>query len=144
MEFARKLLDQLGRYEEALGWIVAASLLLLIATPAIVSWVVLRLPVDYFIAEISTTSLWRRRHPAIGVPLLVAKNLVGIVLILAGVAMLMMPGQGILTILVGLGLVDFPGRHRLLRYLGTRPSIWRTLAWLRRRAGKPSLKHPGD
>lgn len=144
MEVARKLLDQLGRYEEMLGWIVAASLLLLIATPVIVSWIVLRLPVDYFTAEISTTSLWRRRYPVIGVALLVVKNFVGIVLILAGIAMLMMPGQGLLTMLVGLSLVDFPGRHRLLRYLGTRPSVWRTVAWLRKRAGKLPLKHPDD
>jgi hypothetical protein len=55
--------------------------------------------------------------------------------------MLIVPGQGLLTIAVALILLDFPGRFRLERWLATRPAVWRSLNWLRKRAGhKPFRK----
>jgi hypothetical protein len=41
------------------------------------------------------------------------KNVLGAVLILAGVTMLFFPGQGIITILVGITLLNFPGEMAL-------------------------------
>jgi hypothetical protein len=52
------------------------------------------------------------------------------------------PGQGLLTIAVGLILLDFPGKFRLERWLATRRSVWRSLNWLRRRAGSKPLQMP--
>ena len=42
------------------------------------------------------------------------RNAVGLVLVTAGLAMLVLPGQGIITLLVGIILMDFPGKHRLV------------------------------
>ena len=58
---------------------------------------------------------------------------------LIGAAMLVLPGQGILTILAGVMLLDFPGRHRLVCWIVTRHAVLNSLNWVRRRAGRPEL-----
>jgi hypothetical protein len=56
--------------------------------------------------------------------------------------MLLVPGQGLLSIAVALVLLDFPGKYRFERWLATRPAVWRSLNWLRRRAGCKPLQTP--
>ena len=68
--------------------------------------------------------------------LLVGRNVLGCLLIAAGVAMLVLPGQGVLTILVGTMLVDFPGKRRLERWIVERGPVLRAMNWLRERAGR--------
>lgn len=75
--------------------------------------------------------------------LLVLKNVLGAIFLTLGVGMLVLPGQGLLTILIGLSLVDFPGKYRLERYLVTRSPVLRSLNWLRRRTGKPPFRVVG-
>jgi len=58
---------------------------------------------------------------------------------LAGIAMLVLPGQGILAILGGIELMDFPGKYRLERWIVSRPAVLRSVNWLRRRMGRPPL-----
>jgi len=72
----------------------------------------------------------------------VVKNVVGWLLVGAGVAMLVLPGQGILTLLVGLTLVNFPGKRDLELWLVRRVPVRRALDWIRRRAGRPPLQLP--
>ena len=73
----------------------------------------------------------------------IAKNLVGLILVLAGLAMLVLPGQGLLTLLVGVLLMDFPGKFALEQWLVRRRSVLRALNWRRKRAGKPPLRVDG-
>jgi UPF0716 family protein affecting phage T7 exclusion len=61
------------------------------------------------------------------------------VLILAGLAMLVLPGQGLLTILVGLVLVHVPGKRRLLRRILRQETVRETVDQLRRQAGREPL-----
>jgi hypothetical protein len=84
---------------------------------------------------------WAKR-PALRLALLAGKNVLGGVLIVAGLLMLLVPGQGLLTIAVGLVLTDFPGKFRLERWLMRRRSVWRSINWLRRRAGREPLERP--
>jgi hypothetical protein len=63
--------------------------------------------------------------------------------VVAGLVMLVVPGQGLLTLAVGLMLMDFPGKFRLERWLATRGPVWRSLNWLRKRARRPPLERPG-
>ncbi|MFO8032450.1 MAG: PGPGW domain-containing protein [Desulfohalobiaceae bacterium] len=70
------------------------------------------------------------------------KNLLGIVLVLAGLAMLVLPGQGLLSIILGLALTNFPGKFKLQRRLVGYPSVLNSLNWLRRRFGRPSFLAP--
>lgn len=69
----------------------------------------------------------------------VARNLLGVVLVVLGVLMLLLPGQGILTLLVGVLLVDFPGKHKLVQRLLGRPKVLGVVNKLRARHGSPPL-----
>ena len=79
-----------------------------------------RIPADYFRRDRRGPTAWRKRHPALRLAVLILKNALGAVLVLGGVIMLFMPGQGLLTIFLGIVLMDFPGKFRLERYLISR------------------------
>lgn len=64
------------------------------------------------------------------------KILAGIFLLICGVVMLVLPGQGLLTILLGLSLIPFPGKHKLEQNLLARKSIRSSLNWIRTKANK--------
>ncbi|HOS97284.1 MAG TPA: PGPGW domain-containing protein, partial [Deltaproteobacteria bacterium] len=70
------------------------------------------------------------------------KNILGAVFILAGIIMLFLPGQGVLTILIGITLVSFPRKRVLELRLVRKPSVLRALNWMRARAHKPPLLLP--
>ncbi len=100
---------------------------------------VVRIPPDYFARSGRAATTATRRHPVWGAPMRVVKNLLGCVLVAAGVAMLVLPGQGVLTILVGVMLLDFPGKLKLERWIVGHRAVRESMDWLRRRAGQPPL-----
>ena len=61
-------------------------------------------------------------------------------LVVAGVAMCVLPGPGTVTILVGLGLVDFPGKYALQKKLVGKPAILEALNAERARGGVEPLR----
>ena len=67
------------------------------------------------------------------------KNLVGGILLLGGIAMLVLPGQGLLTMLIGVSLMDFPGKRTIERKLVSRPVILETINRVRQRFDRPPL-----
>jgi len=106
----------------------------LIAIPLLIAWI----PTDYFIRR--PVRDWPTRHPAMHMLLVVGKNALGMVLLLAGVAMLILPGQGLLTILVGVMLLDFPGKRRLEHWLISQKPIRRAANWIRAKRHQPPLE----
>jgi hypothetical protein len=70
---------------------------------------------------------------------LVGKNLIGGFFIIIGLALLVLPGQGILTIAIGISLTDFPGKHKMVGYLTRRGPMLRGANWLRSKAGRYPL-----
>jgi hypothetical protein len=64
---------------------------------------------------------------------------IGFVLLAAGIAMLVLPGQGILTMLIGISLVDFPGKRQLERKLIGQPAVLNAINKMRQRFGQPPL-----
>jgi hypothetical protein len=112
------------------------SVIAFLATALVTPFILTRLPADYLVNEAPK----RRRHPV----LVLLKNALGVLVILLGVLLLVLPGQGVLTILLGLGLVDFPGRRRLERRALSRPSVLKTVNALRRRASRPPLELPSQ
>jgi UPF0716 family protein affecting phage T7 exclusion len=96
--------------------------------------VVVRLPADHFVAD--RRQRLARRGVA-GWCLRGLKNLLGAVFVLAGIAMLLLPGQGLLTILIGLLLLDFPGKRALELRLLRRPALRAFLDRMRQRRGVP-------
>lgn len=119
-----------------------ASLAALLVTPAIVVWLVTKLPADYFLARDHRPLSTLEKFPALRLVLLTIKASLGFVLLTIGLAMLIAPGQGLLTITAGLILAEFPGKRRLERWLATRRHVWRSLNWIRRRAGQCEFAFP--
>ena len=89
----------------------------------------------------------RRRTPSgrpagLGTLLALARNLAGIAILAAGILMLVLPGQGILSIVIGIALVDFPGKGALERRLIGHRRVFDAMNGLRRRFGRPPLDAP--
>lgn len=115
---------------------VGLSVVLAIGTAAALPWLVAALPRDFFSTEAPAVSRWAEHHPVIRWTIRVLKNLLGAVLVVVGVGLLALPGQGLLTIAVGVVLLEFPGKRRLERWVARRRSVWRALNWVRRRMGR--------
>lgn len=135
------MLEWLQSDENTIWWIAGAgaSVIPFLAFLIVVPLLAVRIPSDYFAHGRFNRKLWADHHLILRVMLLIGKNLLGYVFIAAGIVMLVLPGQGILTILAGIMLLDFPGKYRLLRWIVARPQVLRTLNWLRRRAGRTPL-----
>lgn len=114
----------------------ALSLASLVLVLALLPGVVARLPVDYLDparpAEVAPRTLGGRLRR-------LARNVLGWLFVLVGVALLVLPGQGLLTILIGLVLVDVPGKRALERRVLSRPRILDLVNAMRRRRGAPPL-----
>lgn len=128
------------------GWLAVlgvASLVMLVASLVALPLLVARMPEDYFGED---TGEWvaPRRWTVQRIALRVLKNVLGAVLLLAGIAMLVLPGQGLLAILVALSLLDFPGKRALELWILRRRPVRRAVAWLRERAGRPPLIYPDE
>lgn len=107
---------------------VAMSIGMLIGIP----WVVSRLPADYFVRPDANHAL----------PKKILRNVVGGLIVLAGIAMLVLPGQGIITILFGLSIMALPLKRRIFRWLLQKPGVEKAVQGLRHRAGQPNLLIP--
>lgn len=134
------MLDWLQEHGVLLTWLTAASVVMFFASLLIAPAIAIRIPADYFAHDRRPPSAFAHRHPVIRVLFHVAKNVLGVVFVLAGLAMLVLPGQGILTILLGFLLLDFPGKYRFERWLLSRRRLLRAVNWLRRRYGRTPLR----
>jgi len=139
---SRHLSDWLQPLVPWLAPMAGLSLVLLIASILALPWLVTRIPEDYFVSPEPWRASHPSRHPLVLFALLLAKNLAGAVLLLMGLLMLVLPGQGVLTILAAIVLLDFPGKRRLERWLIQQPALFRGINWLRQRSGHPPLRPP--
>ncbi|MEM5496217.1 hypothetical protein WNY77_02285 [Paraglaciecola mesophila] len=64
------------------------------------------------------------------------KILIGIGLLVCGIIMLVLPGQGLITMLIGLSLIPFPRKNKLEDNLLSRQSVRSSLNWIRAKANK--------
>ena len=71
---------------------------------------------------------------------IIIKNLIGYTLIIGGILMLVLPGQGLFTILIGLMLSNYPGKFYIERRFIAIPSVLKTINWLRKKSNTPSIK----
>lgn len=134
------MLAGLDVWVEGLGWLAALSALTFVGSLLVIPLVAARIPADYFCSDRRGKTLWHKRRPSLRMLVLILKNMLGLVLFLAGVLMLFLPGQGLLTIFLGIMLMDFPGKYRLERYIISRGPVLRGINWLRRRSGVAPLE----
>ena len=107
------------------------SLVAALASIVLVPRFLATLPPNYLQTEQSPGQqhfLWR-----------IVRNLLGAALALLGVLLLVLPGQGLLTLLAGLVLLDFPGKQRIIRGVLGRPKVLVVVNKLRSRRGSPPL-----
>lgn len=123
------LKDLLGSTAVQVG-LIAFSVVAVVATIVLVPRFLAKLPPNY---------LQKGEEPKHSLPLRILRNVLGAVLVALGIAMLLLPGQGLLTLLVGLLLVDFPGKHQLVRRLMGRPKVLSLVNKLRGRRGAGPL-----
>lgn len=100
-------------HEIAFWWIGILSMATFVGTLIIIPILVVRIPADYFNHEKQKTDHFYRLYSFIRILVLALKNLLGLIFIIAGLAMLLLPGQGIITILIGIMMLNFPGKFAL-------------------------------
>lgn len=113
------------------------SAIMFILSLVLLPWFLNKIPADYFT---------RARDPdpwhVIMQPRAIARNIIGSAIVSAGIAMLVLPGQGLLTILIGLATMQFPGKFELERWIVTRKGVLEGINWVRRRSGRTPLQIP--
>lgn len=125
--------DWLTQHDTLLYWSGIISLLMFLLSLLLLPWLVNKIPTDYFTYK---------KDPAVKLihPVNIVRNLLGLVVLLAGVAMLLLPGQGILCILLGLTIMNFPGKYSLERWVVTRKGVLESLNWIRAKGGQAPLQ----
>jgi len=122
-------------------WLAGLSLGAFLLSLLLIPFIVRKLPSDCFVL-LCTINHNRSKHTAGSVIVLILQNIVGVFLFITGLAMLFLPGQGILTMLLGILLLSFPGKHRLIAYLIRSPGIRQGLDWLRAKNSKQPFIWP--
>jgi hypothetical protein len=125
--------------EVLLWWLAVGSIVVLVLTLVALPLLLIRIPSDHFLSSKRRGLPWAERQPAIRWSLRIASNLFGIALVLLGIALLVLPGQGILTILAGFMVMNFPGKYRVERWIVGKPAVRGAIDRLRRIAGRPPL-----
>lgn len=109
----------------------------------VLAWLfIVKMPTDYLTSDHSALQTLRTKHPIAGAMVKVCKNLFGLLLVICGIIMLFIPGQGVLFIFLGLTLIDFPGRKRLIRRMLTWRNTLNVINRIRRQANQPPLEPP--
>ena len=133
-----EVIEWLRSHELLLALLGAVGIAMLIgsilAIPIIIAW----MPEDYFV-RISKTPVRQRPFRQF---LHILKNLLGLILLLSGLLLLLLPGQGILTMVVGLSLIDFPGKHALQIRIVRQPRIRKSIEWIREKVHHKPLILP--
>jgi hypothetical protein len=133
--------SELSPGREVMVWLGLGSVVAFLASIVALPVVIVRMRDDYFLPRDSRPGGWRPRS-ALGWLRLVLKNLLGGTLVLAGLAMLVLPGQGVLTILFGIALLSFPGKRALELWLVRINGVKRMIDAVRARYGRPPLRIP--
>jgi hypothetical protein len=115
--------------EVALG---VASAVMFVGTLVAIPVFLVRVPDDYF----------ARPRPPRSLLVKVLRTALGIALIAVGLAMLVLPGQGLLTILVGVMFLELEMKDRVMVRILAAPKVHATIDRLRRKAGRGPLAAP--
>ena len=140
MDFINALFFWFAAHHSVLIGLGVSSIFIFILSLLGVSWFVAQIPEDYFLTTKRSPSGLEKKAPVLRLLLLIGKNFLGVCLIAGGLLMLVLPGQGLITIITGLLLIDYPGKFQLEQKIVSIPSVLRTLNWIRRKAKKPLLK----
>lgn len=135
--------EWLQEHQTLLVWLGSASIATFLLGLIITPLIVIKMREDYFLVDqTAPEDSFKGKHPVIRWAALIFKNLLGFLLVLAGIAMLALPGQGLLTIFLGLVVMNFPGKRKLELRLIRFPGVLRSINWIRAKADHRPLKLP--
>jgi len=118
-------------------WLGSGSIAVSVSAIILLPWMIINIPDDYFLHNIRKK---KTEHPIIQIIFLLLKNILGLLFILIGIALLILPGQGLLTIFLGILLIDFPNKYKLECWLVRKKFIAEPINWIRVKKGKSKLK----
>ena len=142
MSISEKIISWSSMNSDLLFLLGSLSIFILIISVFMMVIIISFLPEDYFKSENRNliSSVQNSRYPLLKLLVLITKNFFGILLLLSGILMLVLPGQGILTIITGLVFMDYPGKYKFERKLLKQKGVINSINWIRSRLSKPSLK----
>ena len=140
MNYVNAFISWFSNHPGVLIGLGISSILIFILSILGISWFIAQIPEDYFLSTKRKPSKWQEQKPILRLAVIFGKNIIGFSLIIGGLLMLVLPGQGLLTIVTGLLLVNYPGKYKLEKKLVAIPSIFRALNWIRVKANKPPLR----
>ncbi len=118
--------------------LTVASVIGFIGSLIAIPLILVRLPADYFDTRIPRHWM-KNHHPLLRLLGLVVKNVVGVVFVFVGFAMIFLPGQGLLTMLIGVSLMDFPRKRELEAKMVGQPTLLGIINAMRHKFDKPPL-----
>ena len=126
-----------GDYYDFFFWLGIVSSVIFLVSLLSIGWLVSLIPSDYFINR--KESKFKLNYPVAWLVSAVIKNIFGYILIFGGILMLILPGQGLITIFVGLLLSNYPGKYSIEKRIIATPKILKSINWLRKRSNEPPL-----
>ena len=142
MSISEKIISWSSLNSDLLFLLGSLSIFILIISVFMMVLIISFLPEDYFKSENRNliSSVQNSRYPLLKLLVLITKNFFGVLLLLSGILMLVLPGQGILTIITGLVFMDYPGKYKFERKLLKQKGVINSINWIRSRLSKPPLK----
>lgn len=131
-----ELLNEFTLSSDLILFLTVLSIGTFLISLTLLPWLVLALPADYFKNRDRKPMHWGHTSALVRLVVLALKNILAAFMIVAGILMLILPGQGILTILAGLVLLDFPGKFHFLRSIAQREHVLKSLNWIRRKGDR--------
>jgi len=125
-------LNEYGSIITSLGIISTCTFFLSLL---IIPWVICKLDTNYFL-HLHEHTKKEDEHPVIFILLKLLRYFVGILLLFAGILMLFLPGQGLLTMILGISLLEFPGKRTLIDGVLHLHPIQNGLNWIREKGHK--------
>jgi len=130
----------ISSHENLFLWLSIASIIGFIASILLIPWMVSKIPSDYFSHPKRQKYLWDNQPQIVRLIFMLLKNILGVILVIGGIAMLLLPGQGILTIMVGLFIIDFPYKYKVEIWIIKQPFILRSINQLRAKVKQRPLE----
>ena len=132
-----QIIDLVDEYKSVIFWLSLLSFLIFIFSLVSIKWLVALIPIDYFVYK--KNSKFKTKYPFTWLISMIIKNIIGYLLIIGGMLMLVLPGQGLFTIFIGLMMSNYPGKYYIEKKIIAIPSILKTINWLRKQSNKEPI-----
>lgn len=124
-------------YKTLILWLSSVSLFIFLFSLVSMRWLAGLIPSDYFINK--EESSFKKKNFFLWWLVLLIKNTIGYSLIIGGIMMLVLPGQGLFTIIIGLMLSNYPGKYYIEKRFIEIPAIFKSINWLRAKSNKAPI-----